>query len=61
MTLFTSIPLESVPPRGGQLFIFSIQSNNQPPLEVAAENVEVCLTASTLYDKIRKGYPKIRY
>ncbi|CAB4012366.1 1-phosphatidylinositol 4,5-bisphosphate phosphodiesterase gamma-1-like isoform X2, partial [Paramuricea clavata] len=30
----------SLPPRGGQSFIFSIQSNNQPPLEVAAESVE---------------------
>jgi hypothetical protein len=42
-TCIDSLFLESVPPRGGQQFIFSIQSNNQSPLEVAAENVEVCL------------------
>ncbi|XP_046842462.1 1-phosphatidylinositol 4,5-bisphosphate phosphodiesterase gamma-1-like isoform X1 [Xenia sp. Carnegie-2017] len=32
--------IEQLPPRGGFKCIFSIQSNNQPPLEVAAETPE---------------------
>ena len=39
--------LEQLPPRGGQKFVFSIISNDQPPLEVAAENVEVRSTSSS--------------
>ena len=38
---YTLLFLEILPPRGGQQFIFSIHSTNQPPLEVAAENMEV--------------------